>query len=98
MKSSTSKSSNPMTQPNQSELPSLDEAIQKFAAYARHEGDFDELDLKEVIYSEVAERERAARVKELERIIRGYHSVDHLMDEQELKERIATLKLVYNSK
>ena len=41
--------------------------------------------------SEVAERERAARVKELERIIRGYHSVDHLMDEQELKERIAEL-------
>lgn len=36
----------------------LDEAIQKFAAYARGEGDFDELDLKEVICAEVAERER----------------------------------------
>ena len=55
----------PMTQPNQSEsakdidvtrtpnksgeLLTLDEAIQKFAAYARHEGDFDELDLKESV-------------------------------------------------
>jgi len=31
----------------------LDEAIQKFAAYARGEGDFDELDLKEVIYDQI---------------------------------------------
>ena len=31
----------------------LDEAIQKFAAYARGEGDFDELDLKEVIFKEL---------------------------------------------
>ena len=31
----------------------LDEAIQKFAAYARGESDFDELDLKEVIFAEL---------------------------------------------
>ena len=34
----------------------IDEAIQKFAIYARGEGDFDELDLKEVIYARVAEK------------------------------------------
>lgn len=33
-----------------------------------------------------------ARISELERVIRGYHSVNHLMDERELKERIAELQ------
>lgn len=33
----------------------LDEAIHKFAAYARHEGDFDELDFKEVVSNYTAD-------------------------------------------
>lgn len=40
-----------MTNKEPESLPTLDEAIQLFAQYARGEGDFDELDLKEVIYA-----------------------------------------------
>lgn len=33
-----------------------------------------------------------ARISELERVIRGYHMVNHLMDESELRERIKELE------
>jgi hypothetical protein len=41
-------------------IPTLDDAIQLFANYARGDGGFDELDLKEVIFDGVVAAEKKA--------------------------------------
>lgn len=69
-------------------MSDIDDLVAKIA-----DGEYDTKEsltqaLEQLIQKKVVE----ARIDELERCIRGMHMVSHLMDEAELKERIATLK------
>jgi hypothetical protein len=56
-------------------MPTLDEAIQLFANYARGDGGFDELDLKQVIFDGVVVTEQK-RIAKLLAFELGYEEGD----------------------
>lgn len=64
----------------------IDELLVKVA-----HGKINSKEAKATLQKAFREVEIEGGIKEIERVIRGFHSVEHLMDERELRDRISEL-------